>query len=181
MGTFFNAQRNILRMNISARTKLNAPPNSYRRAVLRHPKITLPYNNVETAIACTNYMRTLLLCNPSNLVWHLMLLNAPFAFYNLFSNIVLGLLFFLSITNPKYLNSDTYSISILLLQKFTSILICIAFVFLTFICNPFSLQNFSKAFNSSYKPSALWDNRTASSAKARKKIYIVAISNRYRL
>jgi hypothetical protein len=67
MGTFFNAQRNILRMNTSARTKLDAPPDNYRRAALKHPKITLPYNSVETAIAYTSCMRTLLLCNPSSL------------------------------------------------------------------------------------------------------------------
>ena len=41
-------------------------------------------------------------------------------------------------------------------------------------------KNFLNAFNNSYKPSALWDNRTASSAKARKNIYIVATSNKYR-
>jgi hypothetical protein len=67
MGTFFNAQRNILRMNTSARTKLDAPPDSCRRAALIHPKITLPYNNVVTAMAYTSYMRILRLCRPSNL------------------------------------------------------------------------------------------------------------------
>jgi hypothetical protein len=60
-------------------------------------------------------------------------------------------------------------------------LICNALVFLTLIYKPFNLQNYSKAFNSNYNPSALWDKRTASSAKARKKIYMVAISNKYRL
>jgi len=53
MGTFFNAQRNILRMNTSARTKIDAPPDSYRRAGPMHPNITLPYNNVVTAMAYT--------------------------------------------------------------------------------------------------------------------------------
>jgi hypothetical protein len=61
MGTFFNAQRNILRMNTSARTKIDAPPDSYRRAGPMHPNITLPYNNVVTAMAYTIYIRTLLL------------------------------------------------------------------------------------------------------------------------
>jgi hypothetical protein len=55
-----------------------------------------------------------------------------------------------------------------------------AFVFPTLIYSPFNLQNSLKAFNICYSPSALWESSTASSAKARKKIYKVAISNIYR-
>jgi hypothetical protein len=94
---------------------------------------------------------------------------------------VLGLLLARFITSPRYLNSATFSISFVLQLKVTSILIYIAFVLVTFIYNPFYLQNSSKAFNIYCSPSALWDKRTASSAKARKKIYIVAISKIYRL
>jgi hypothetical protein len=54
------------------------------------------------------------LWSPSNLVWHLMLLNAACAFKILFSSIVLGLFLVLSITNPKYLKVATFSISLLL-------------------------------------------------------------------
>jgi hypothetical protein len=57
-----------LRKNTSARTNAGAPPYSYMRAFPRQPKMTLPYNNVVTAIAYINYILTLLLYNPSNLV-----------------------------------------------------------------------------------------------------------------
>jgi hypothetical protein len=181
IGALFSAQRNILRIHISARTNTDAPPLSCSCAGPKQPKITLPYSSVVTASAYTNYIRTRLLCRPNNLEWHLILLKAAYAFYNLFSNMVLGLLFALFITNPKYLKSATFSIFTPLHLKMTSMFIYIAFVFLTFICNPFYLQNKSKAFSISYSPSALWDKRTASSAKARKKIYMVAISKIYRL
>jgi hypothetical protein len=48
------AQRSILRKNISARLNTGAPPYNYMRAGPRHPKMTLPYNNVVTANAYTN-------------------------------------------------------------------------------------------------------------------------------
>ena len=80
IGVHFNAHRSILRINISARTNIDAPPLSYKRAGPKHPKITLPYSSVVTASACTNCMRTLLLCNPSNLEWHFILLKAAYAF-----------------------------------------------------------------------------------------------------
>jgi hypothetical protein len=102
------------------------------------PKYTLPYSSVVTASAYTSCMRTLLLYNPSILAWHFTLLNAAYALYILLSNIVLGLFFVLSITSPKYLNSDTFSISLPLHLKMTSILICMAFVFFTFIYRPFN-------------------------------------------
>jgi hypothetical protein len=56
-----------------------------------------------------------------------------------------------------------------------------ALVLVTLICRPLSLQNFSNTISIFYKPSALGDNKTASSAKARKKTYKVAISNIYRI
>ena len=56
-----------------------------------------------------------------------------------------------------------------------------AFVLVTLICSPFNLQNISKATNRCYNPSALWETRTASSAKAKKKICKVANSSTYRL
>ena len=68
MGVIFNAQRSILRSSTSARLNAGAPPCSYIRAGPKHPNITLPYNKVDTANACTNYTRTLLLNNPNNLV-----------------------------------------------------------------------------------------------------------------
>ncbi len=73
MGVIFNAQRSILRSSTSARLNAGAPPCSDIRAGPKQPKITLPYNKVETANACTNYTLTLLLNNPNNLVWHLIL------------------------------------------------------------------------------------------------------------
>jgi hypothetical protein len=114
IGALFNAHLNILRKNISARTNTDMPPRSYSRAGPKHPKITLPYSSVETTSAYISYMRTLLLWSPNNLAWHLMLLNAACAFKIRFSNIVLGLFFVLSITNPKYLKVATFSISLLL-------------------------------------------------------------------
>jgi hypothetical protein len=147
IGTLFNAHRNILRINISARTYLDAPPLNYRRASPKHPKITLPYSSVVTGSAYTNYMCTLLLCNPNNLEWHFILLKAAYAFQIIFFNMVLGLLFALFFTNPKYLNSATFSFFTPLHLKMTSILIYIAFVFLTFIYKPYYLQNSSKASN----------------------------------
>lgn len=133
MVALFNAQRSILRINISARTNVYAPPVNCRRAGPKQPKITLPYSSVVTARAYTKDMRTLLLCSPNSRAWHLILLKAAYAFYILFSNMVLGLFFALSITNPKYLNYDTFSISLSLHLKLTFILIYRAFVFFTFI------------------------------------------------
>ncbi len=181
IGALLRAQRNNLRKNTSARTYTDTPPRNYKRDGPKHPKITLPYSNVVTTSAYTSYMRTRLLCSPNNLVWHLILLNAALALFSLFSSIVHGLLCALLITSPRYLNSDTFSISYPLQLKDTSMLIYIAFVFFTFIFNPFIQQNYQKAFNSNYRPSALCDTRTASSAKARKNIYIVAISRMYLL
>ena len=71
IGAVFNVQRSILRKNISARINAGAPPYSYKRALPKQPKMTLPYNNVVTAIACTNYTLILLLYNPNNLALHL--------------------------------------------------------------------------------------------------------------
>ena len=51
IGAVFKAQRSILRKNDSARTKTGAPPYSYKRALPKQPKMTLPYNSVVTAIA----------------------------------------------------------------------------------------------------------------------------------
>jgi hypothetical protein len=59
-------------------------------------------------------------------------------------------------------------------------LIYMVFVFLTFIVNPFYIQNSSNALNRCYSPLALWESRTASSAKASKNIYNIAISRMYR-
>jgi hypothetical protein len=89
---------------------------------------------------------------------------------------VVGLLFALLIINPKYLNSATFSIGKLLHLKSTSMLIYMALVFPTLILRPFRLQNIAKAFIIGYRPLALGDINTASSAKARKNIYKVAIS-----
>jgi hypothetical protein len=133
MGALFSAQRNILRINTSARTNTFAPPVSYRRAGPMHPNITLPYSSVETAIACTNYILTRLLCKPNRREWHFMLLKAAFALYILFSSIVLGLFLDLSIISPKYLNWATFSISYELHLKTTSIFTYNAFVLVTFI------------------------------------------------
>jgi hypothetical protein len=60
-------------------------------------------------------------------------------------------------------------------------LICMALVFPTLITRPFYLQNSANAFIICYRPSALCDINTASSAKAKKNIYKVAISRRKRL
>jgi hypothetical protein len=48
-----------------------------------------------------------------------------------------------------------------------------------FIYEPFIEQNISNARNICCNPSALWETRTASSAKASRKIYRVAISKIY--
>jgi hypothetical protein len=175
------AQRSILRNKISARANDGAPPFIANRAGPKHPNITLPYNNVVTAKAYTSYTRTLLLKSPSNLEWHLILLNAALALHILLSNMAVGLLFALLIISPKYLNSCTFLIGRALHTNLMSILIYIAYVLSTFIYSPFILQNISKAVSKCYSPSALCDNNTASSAKARKKICKVAISNINRL
>ena len=133
MGALFSAQRSILRIKTSARTNTLVPPVSCRRAGLKHPNMTLPYSSVVTAIACTSYILTLLLCKPNKREWHLILLKAAFALYILFSNIELGLFLALSIISPKYLNWATFSISYKLHLKTTSILIYNAFVLVTFI------------------------------------------------
>jgi hypothetical protein len=52
---------------------------------------------------------------------------------------------------------------------------------ITFIYSPFTLQKSLKAVIICYNPSALCDNKTASSAKARKNTCKVAISNIYRI
>ena len=54
IGAVFKAQRNILRINTSARTNTGVPPDNYKRALPIHPNITLPYNNVVIARAYTN-------------------------------------------------------------------------------------------------------------------------------
>jgi hypothetical protein len=79
IGADLSAHRNILRIRISARTKIYAPPANYMRAGPKQPKMTLPYSSVVTASAYTNWIRTLLLYNPSSLAWHLILLNAAYA------------------------------------------------------------------------------------------------------
>jgi len=56
-------------------------------------------------------------------------------------------------------------------------LIYMAFVFVILILRPLEVQNLINKFNRSYNPYALWDKSTASSAKASRKIYKVAISN----
>ena len=181
IGALLSAHLIILRIKVSARTNTVAPPDNYNRAGAKHPKIILPYSSVVTAIACTSYILTHLLCNPSNLAWHLMLLNAALALQILFSNIVHGLLFSLLIINPRYLNSFTFSIDFYPHLNSTSIYIYIALVFFTFIIRPFISQKHLNAFNKFCRPSALWETRIASSAKASKKIYKVAFSNKYRL
>ena len=110
IGADFSAHLSILRIKVSARTNTLAPPVNYKRAGPMQPNITLPYNSVVTAIACTIYILTRLLCSPNNLEWHFILLNAYFALLILFSSMVPGLFFALSITNPKYLNYATFSI-----------------------------------------------------------------------
>jgi len=55
-------------------------------------------------------------------------------------------------------------------------LIYIALVFFTLIFSPFAAQNLINTFNKNYKPSGVGDTSTASSAKARRNIYKVAIS-----
>jgi hypothetical protein len=69
-GAVFKAQRSIFLINYSARTKTCAPPVSYKRAGPKHPKMTLPYSNVVTAMAYTNDILTLLLYSPNSLAWH---------------------------------------------------------------------------------------------------------------
>jgi hypothetical protein len=78
------------------------------------------------------------------------------------------------------LKSVTFSIYLPLQLKTAFIFIYMAFVFFTFIYRPLISQNDLKASNIIYKPSALGEIRTASSAKASKKICNVAISNQYR-
>ena len=66
MGVIRNAHRSILRSTDSARANTGVPPCIYIRAGPKHPKMTLPYSNVVTANAYTNYTRTLLLNKPNN-------------------------------------------------------------------------------------------------------------------
>ena len=174
------AQRSILRNKISACANNDAPPFSASRAGPRHPNIPLPYNNVVTAKADTSYTRTLLLKSPSNLEWHLIQLKAALALHTLLSNMAVGLLFILFIISPKYLNSCTFLIYWALHINYTSIFIYIALVLPTLIYSPLLLQKLSKAVSKCYSPSALCDNKTASSANARKKICKVAISSKNR-
>jgi hypothetical protein len=102
------AHLNIFLSSTSARANTGSPPYIYKRAFPKQPNITLPYNSVVTAIAYTIYIRTLLLNNPNNLVWHLMLLNAALALLILFSNMAVGAFLSLLIISPKYLNSSTF-------------------------------------------------------------------------
>ncbi len=81
-----------------------------------------------------------------------MLLNAATALLMRFSNMVVGLLWALFITNPRYLNSFTFSIGNLLHVNSTAIFICMALVLPTFIYRPFKLQNISKALIIYYRP-----------------------------
>jgi hypothetical protein len=67
IGAVLSAHRKILRIKISARTNIYAPPINYMRAGPRQPNMTLPYSNVVTASAYTNCIRTRLLNNPSSL------------------------------------------------------------------------------------------------------------------
>jgi hypothetical protein len=64
-GAVRKAQRIILRNSVSAYANTGAPPYIYNRAGPKQLKMTLPYNNVVTARAYTNYTLTLLLNNPS--------------------------------------------------------------------------------------------------------------------
>jgi hypothetical protein len=178
-GAFLNAQCIIFLRSVSARANTSAPPYICIRAGPKHPKITLPYSNVETARAYTNYILTRLLKSPNKREWHLILWNAALVLQIRFSNIAVGLLLALFIISPKYWNSSTFLRGNPLHVKTVSILIYITFVFPTLIFRPFTLQNCSNAFIICYRPSALWDNKTASSAKARKNTCKVAISKIY--
>jgi hypothetical protein len=53
-GAVRTAHRSILRNNVSARANTYVPPCIYNRAGPKQPNITLPYNNVVIARACTN-------------------------------------------------------------------------------------------------------------------------------
>jgi hypothetical protein len=70
-GAFRKAQRSIFFQSLSARSNVGAPPYNYIRAGPKHPKITLPYNNVDTASACINYSLTRRSYSPNKRVWHL--------------------------------------------------------------------------------------------------------------
>jgi hypothetical protein len=72
-GAFLSAHRSIFRSSVSARANTSAPPYICILAGPKHPKITLPYSNVETARAYTNYILTRLLKRPNKREWHLIL------------------------------------------------------------------------------------------------------------
>ena len=57
-GAFYNAQRSIFFHNLSARSNIGAPPANDMRAGPKQLKMTLPYNNVDTANACISYSLT---------------------------------------------------------------------------------------------------------------------------
>jgi hypothetical protein len=136
IGAVRNAQRSILRSNVSARVKTGAPPCSCNRAGPKQLKITLPYNNVDTARAYINCTLTLLLNKPNKRALHLIVLNAIYALQILFSSIETGLLLARFIISPKYLNSLTFLSSWPSHLKSISILIYIALVFEILIYSP---------------------------------------------
>ena len=131
-------------------------------------KITLPYSKVFTANAYTNYILTLLLCNPSSLEWHFILLQA--ALQIILSYMVHGLLFARIITSPRYLNSFTVSAYFSPIFNILLQLMYMAFVFLTFVCKSFSLQNCTKQSIRSCNSVGEGASRTKSSAKDSKNI-----------
>ena len=163
------AQRSIFRIKISARLNANEPPFKHTHAGPTHPKITLPYNKLLTAIAYTMAILTLRLNSPNNRLFTLTLLNATYAFSIRHSNIRSGLLFYLLMIKPKYLNSQTFLSSIFPHLIMQSIFIYITLVLLALILSSLSSQKFKKPFKALYKATSDEPSNTASSANARKK------------
>lgn len=131
-GAVRKALSSILCSSVSARAKTCVPPYICNRAGPKQRKMTLPYSKVVTARAYTNYTLTLLLNKPSKRDIHLIVLKAVCALLMLYYSIENRLLFALLIS-PKYLNSSTFLRGCPLHLKTTSILICIAFILVTFI------------------------------------------------
>ena len=164
----FNAHLSIRRNNISALEKTKLVCSKFDSTLLRHAYMTQPYCSTLATRAFTSCGLTLTFEMPSNLQLDSIAKNTLFALFILAYRRASGLLLLFDKISPKYLNSLTDVTFFFSILNLPTLLIYIAFVFLTFIESAFSLQNFTNQSVNSYNSSGLGATRTKSSAKASK-------------
>ena len=167
----FNAHLSIYLKNISALEKTMFVCSKADSTLLKHAYTTFPYCRTLVTSAFTNYTFTLTFEIPNSLQFDLMAQNVLLDLLILACNKYSGFLLLLDNTSPRYLNSFTVSAYFSPIFNILLQLMYMAFVFLTFTCKSFSLQNYTKQSIRSYNSVGDGASRTKSSAKDSKNIY----------